>query len=68
MKRPDPLILEGQWRLPLDAPRDHRLRIEYRRCGRKNCSTCRVGKGHGPYLYACWREGKLVKRQYLGKA
>jgi hypothetical protein len=60
--------LEGQWLLPLGAPREHAKRAEYRRCGDKSCSTCREGRGHGPYLYAVWRAGKQVKRKYLGKA
>ena len=61
-------VLEGQWQLPLGAPREHAKRIEYRRCGDRSCRTCREGRGHGPYLYAVWREGKKVKRKYLGKA
>jgi hypothetical protein len=61
-------VLEGQWQLPLGAPRQHAKRAEYRRCGDKSCRTCREGRGHGPYLYAVWREGKKVKRKYLGKA
>ena len=60
--------LEGQWLLPLGVPREHCKRAEYRRCGSPSCSTCREGKGHGPYLYAVWREGTKVKRKYLGKA
>ena len=60
--------LEGQWLLLLGAPREHAKRVEYRRCGYPSCRTCREGAGHGPYLYAVWREGKKVKRKYLGKA
>ena len=61
-------VLEGQWQLPLGAAAGHLKRAEYRRCGSPSCSTCLEGKGHGPYLYAVWREGKKVKRKYLGKA
>ena len=61
-------VLKGQWRLPLDVPSVHLKRAEYRRCGDPTCRTCRQGRGHGPYLYAVWREGKRVKRKYLGKA
>jgi hypothetical protein len=70
MKRPKPKdALEGrQWQLPLGAPREHAKRAEYRRCGNISCHACREGLGHGPYLYAVWREGKKVKRKYLGKA
>jgi hypothetical protein len=60
--------LAGQWLLPLGVPPVHRKRAEYRRCGAPTCRTCREGRGHGPYLYAVWREGKKVKRKYLGKA
>ena len=61
-------MLEGQWRLPLDAPRNHSVRAEYRRCGKPGCTVCKTGKGHGPYLYAVWREGSKTRRKYLGKA
>jgi hypothetical protein len=61
--------LEGQWKLPLGAAEHHhRTRAEYRRCGAGRCGTCRDGPGHGPYLYAVWREGGKVKRRYLGRA
>jgi hypothetical protein len=61
-------VLKGQWLLPLGVPLLHRKRAEYRRCGDPRCRTCRESRGHGPYLYAVWREGKKVKRKYLGKA
>jgi predicted ATPase/DNA-binding SARP family transcriptional activator len=33
------------------------VRERYTRCGKTNCRTCRPpGKGHGPYIYATWRE------------
>jgi hypothetical protein len=51
-------VLEGQWLLPLGAPRERAKRIEYRPCGDRSCRTCREGRG--PYLYAVWREGKKV--------
>ncbi len=60
--------LEGQWKLPLGAAEHHRKRAEYRRCGAERCGTCRDGPGHGPYLYAVWREDGKVKRRYLGRA
>ena len=67
-KSAGPPVVEGQWQLPLGAPAGHRKRAEYRRCGSTSCRTCRQGRGHGPYLYAVWREGTKVKRKYLGKA
>lgn len=73
MKRPRPqkkrdVPLEGQWLLPMGAPEQHQKRVEYRRCGTKRCRSCREGPGHGPYLYAVWREAGKVKRKYLGRA
>jgi predicted ATPase/DNA-binding SARP family transcriptional activator/Tfp pilus assembly protein PilF len=41
-------------------------RQEHRRCGKATCVTCRNGPGHGPYWYAVWREGRRVRRRYLG--
>lgn len=32
------------------------------------CQTCRNCRGHGPYQYLVWREGKKLKWKYLGKA
>jgi hypothetical protein len=60
--------LRGQRRLKLGVPALHSVQQEHRRCGKPNCRTCRDGAGHGPYLYAVWREGTKVKRKYLGRA
>jgi len=38
------------------------LRNEWVKCG-KQCSGC----PHGPYWYAYWREGKKVRKRYIGK-
>jgi hypothetical protein len=59
--------LKGQWRLPFGAPEKRHVRPEYRKCGAENCATCQKGAGHGPYLYAVWREGAKVRRKYLGR-
>lgn len=67
-RKPRDRALEGQWLLPLGVPSKYLRREEYRRCGSSSCKTCREGPGHGPYLYAVWREGAKVKRKYLGKA
>jgi hypothetical protein len=34
------------------------------------CQTCKNCRGHGPYQYLVWREGKSkkLKWKYLGKA
>jgi hypothetical protein len=36
------------------------------RCGKKECS-CARGELHGPYWYACFREGGKNRRKYMGK-
>lgn len=37
-------------------------RSEYVRCGR-GCRGC----PHGPYWYAYWREGRRLRKRYIGK-
>lgn len=37
--------------------------LQYRRCGKAACATCRDGPGHGPYWYAAWRVGGWVRRR-----
>ncbi len=41
--------------------------LQFRKCGKASCSTCRNGQGHGPYWYAYWREGTRLKSGYVGK-
>ncbi len=41
--------------------------LQYRKCGKPTCSTCRSGQGHGPYWYAYWREGSRLHSGYVGK-
>ena len=41
--------------------------LQYRKCGKPSCKTCRDGKGHGPYWYAYWREGSRLRSGYIGK-
>lgn len=41
--------------------------LQYRKCGKASCSTCRSGQGHGPYWYAYWREGSRLRSGYVGK-
>jgi hypothetical protein len=41
--------------------------LQYRKCGKSSCSTCRTGSGHGPYWYAYWREGSRLRSGYIGK-
>jgi hypothetical protein len=40
--------------------------LQYRKCGKPSCSTCRDGQGHGPYWYAYWREGSRLHSGYIG--
>ncbi|WP_376794610.1 DUF6788 family protein [Thermogemmatispora sp.] len=50
-------------------PSDHHVtyQLQYRKCGKPTCSTCREGQGHGPYWYAYWREGSRLRSGYVGK-
>jgi hypothetical protein len=41
--------------------------LQYRKCGKPSCKTCRDGLGHGPYWYAYWRQGSRLKSGYVGK-
>ena len=41
--------------------------LQYRKCGKSSCSTCRNSQGHGPYWYAYWREGSRLRSGYIGK-
>ena len=41
--------------------------LQYRKCGKLNCSMCRTGQGHGPYWYAYWYEGPRLRSGYIGK-
>ena len=41
--------------------------LQYRKCGKSSCSTCRDKQGHGPYWYAYWREGTRLRSGYVGK-
>jgi hypothetical protein len=50
-------------------PNDQHItyQLQYRKCGKPSCSTCRDGQGHGPYWYAYWREGSRLRSGYIGK-
>ncbi|GHO54939.1 DUF6788 family protein [Ktedonobacter robiniae] len=50
-------------------PNDQHItyQLQYRKCGKTSCSTCRNGPGHGPYWYAYWREGSRLRSGYVGK-
>ncbi len=41
--------------------------LQYRKCGKASCGTCKRGPGHGPYWYAYWREGSKLRSGYVGK-
>ena len=41
--------------------------LQFRKCGKATCGTCRDGQGHGPYWYAYWREGARLRSGYVGK-
>ena len=50
-------------------PHDQHItyQLQFRKCGKASCSTCRDGQGHGPYWYAYWREGSRLRSGYIGK-
>jgi hypothetical protein len=50
-------------------PSNHHItyQLQYRKCGKPSCSTCRSRQGHGPYWYAYWREGSRLRSTYIGK-
>ena len=50
-------------------PKDKHItyQLQYRKCGKPNCSTCRNGRGHGPYWYGYWYEGTRLRSSYIGK-
>lgn len=50
-------------------PRDQHItyQLQYRKCGKPTCRTCREGQGHGPYWYAYWHEGSRLRSGYIGK-
>jgi hypothetical protein len=52
-----------------NIPSDQHItyQLQYRKCGKTSCSTCRNGQGHGPYWYAYWREGSRLRSGYVGK-
>lgn len=52
-----------------ELPNDQHItyQLQYRKCGKASCSTCRTGQGHGPYWYAYWREGSRLRSGYIGK-
>lgn len=52
-------------KLPTDQHITYQL--QYRKCGKPTCGTCKNGAGHGPYWYAYWREGTKLRSGYIGK-
>ena len=55
----------GATEIPTDQHSTYQL--QYRKCGKPSCSTCKRGAGHGPYWYAYWREGSRLRSGYVGK-
>ena len=52
-----------------EIPSDQHItyQLQYRKCGKASCSTCRKSQGHGPYWYAYWRVGTRLRSGYVGK-
>lgn len=61
-------LWKGTW-LMTQLPSNQHItyQLQYRKCGKAACSTCRDGQGHGPYWYAYWREGSRLRSGYIGK-
>ena len=59
---------KGKW-LMLQLPSNQHItyQLQYRKCGKSSCRTCRQSQGHGPYWYAYWREGSRLRSGYIGK-
>src|SRR5579872_2124808 len=51
------------------VPSNHHItyQLQYRKCGKPSCRTCRSRQGHGPYWYAYWRDGSRLHSTYIGK-
>lgn len=62
-------LWEGTWHMAQKIPDDQHItyQLQYRKCGKPSCKTCRDGLGHGPYWYAYWRQGSRLKSGYVGK-
>ena len=60
-------ITDAELKRRLRAGKPVSYQVKWIKCGKKNCSKCLSSPGHGPYIYAFWRDGKKVKSRYLGK-
>ncbi len=49
------------------SPQNATIREEYVRCSNPACQKCNLD-GHGPYLYAYWKQDKKLKKRYVGKS
>jgi hypothetical protein len=45
-----------------EIPEKATVRQEHVRCGNPDCQHL-----HGPYLYAYWKDGKRLRKRYIGK-
>jgi hypothetical protein len=45
-----------------EIPENATIRKEQVRCGNPDCQQL-----HGPYLYAYWKDGKRLRKKYIGK-
>lgn len=68
----EPLFTEERkdgWQSMTELPEGLHItyQLQYRKCGKQSCGTCKQGPGHGPYWYAYWREGSRLRSGYIGK-
>jgi hypothetical protein len=59
-------------KIPTDPGVSITYQLQYRRCGKQHCRCTQLvdradNRGHGPYWYAYWREGKKLRSAYIGK-
>jgi hypothetical protein len=45
-----------------EFPENATIRQEHVKCGNPDCQQL-----HGPYLYAYWKDGKRLRKKYIGK-
>src|SRR5438874_11966606 len=63
------ILMSGGYIHMIQLPGDQHItyQLQFRKCGKPTCRTCREGQGHGPYWYAYWREGSRLRSGYIGK-
>lgn len=66
MSRDELMDLQVQVKAELKKHRPYRIKERFVRCGDKRCWCYGACEGHGPYLFATYREGGQTKTLSLG--